>query len=90
MFKRGGIYLANLNPAKGFEPGKTRPVLVVQSDLLNSTEHKTVVVLPLTSQLVDEAFPLRFTINKQDNLNCCVIKLGLLIKKDYKQRCWCN
>ena len=34
-FQRAGIYLANLNPNKGNEPGKLRPVLVVQHDWLN-------------------------------------------------------
>ncbi|MCP5464500.1 MAG: type II toxin-antitoxin system PemK/MazF family toxin [Deltaproteobacteria bacterium] len=29
--KRGHLYLANLNPSKGTEAGKTRPVLVVQN-----------------------------------------------------------
>jgi len=33
--KRGWIYLADLNPRRGTEPGKTRPVLVLQTDMLN-------------------------------------------------------
>ena len=32
--KRGEIWLADLNPRRGTEPGKTRPVLVVQSQAL--------------------------------------------------------
>jgi len=31
------IYIANLGPEIGTEPRKTRPVLVVQTDLLNNT-----------------------------------------------------
>ena len=31
MTKRGEVWLANLNPRRGTEPGKTRPVLVVQA-----------------------------------------------------------
>ncbi len=46
ILERGGIYLANLNPAKHDEPGKIRPVLVIQTDALNQVEHPTVVVLP--------------------------------------------
>ncbi|MFN2427725.1 MAG: type II toxin-antitoxin system PemK/MazF family toxin, partial [Candidatus Binatia bacterium] len=37
--RRGVLYLADLSPRLGTEPGKTRPVLVVQTDLLNETGH---------------------------------------------------
>ena len=50
ILERGGIYLANLNPAKHDEPGKIRPVLVVQANALNQVDHPTVVVLPLTTR----------------------------------------
>ncbi|BBP45777.1 mRNA interferase [Thiosulfatimonas sediminis] len=66
--KRGGIYLANLNPAKGSEPGKVRPVLVIQNDWLNEVQHATVIVLPLTTVLVDDAEPLRFRLFARDKL----------------------
>ena len=32
IYKRGDIYLANLNPFKGSEQGGTRPVLVLQNN----------------------------------------------------------
>jgi len=66
--KRGGIYLANFNPSKGTEPGKIRPCLVIQTDLLNDEEHPSTTVLPLTTQLIDEAAPLRFRIEARDGL----------------------
>lgn len=65
---RGGVYLANLNPAKGTEPGKTRPCLVIQSDLLNQVGHTSTAVLPMTSQLIEDASPLRLTIVARDRL----------------------
>ena len=68
MFDRGGIYLAKLYPSKGHEPGKTRPVLVLQSNILNHIGHTTMIVLPLTTQLVDNAYPLRYFIAKRDKL----------------------
>jgi mRNA-degrading endonuclease toxin of MazEF toxin-antitoxin module len=34
MPERGEIWLANLNPRRGTEPGKTRPVLIVQAQAL--------------------------------------------------------
>lgn len=66
--EHGGIYLANMNPSKGHEPDKIRPVLVMQSNVLNQVEHPTIIILPLTSQLADNAFPLRFRIKQQQNL----------------------
>ena len=33
--KKWHVYLADLNPHMGTEPGKVRPVVVVQTDLLN-------------------------------------------------------
>lgn len=65
---RGGIYLANLNPSKGAEPGKVRPVLVMQNDWLNEVLHGTVIVLPLTTVLIDDAEPLRFRLNPREKL----------------------
>ena len=65
---RGGIYLANLNPSKGTEIGKIRPVLIIQSDSLNSINHTTVNILPLTTLLKDNTF-LRVRILKNGQLN---------------------
>lgn len=66
--KRGAIYLANFNPSKGTEPGKTRPCVVMQSDLLNEAGHPSTTVLPLTTQLLNEAAPLRFRVKARDAL----------------------
>lgn len=44
------IWLADMWPAKGTEPGKIRPVVVVQSDSLNPT-HQSTVVCPITSNV---------------------------------------
>ena len=68
LIQRGGIYLANMNPSKGVEPGKVRPVLVVQTDWLNEVNHSSVVILPLTTQLIDDAEPLRFRLNPREQL----------------------
>ncbi|MBD3754754.1 MAG: type II toxin-antitoxin system PemK/MazF family toxin [Gammaproteobacteria bacterium] len=65
---RGGIYLANLNPSKGSEPGKIRPVLVMQNDWLNEVNHPTVIILPLSTVLIDEAEPLRFRLTPREKL----------------------
>ena len=67
-YKRGGVYLVNLNPSKGTEPGKMRPCVVMQSDFLNAVEHPSTTVLPLTTQLIDDAEPLRFRLSSRDRL----------------------
>ncbi len=52
--QHGGLYLADLSPRYGTEPGKLRPVLVVQTDLLNETGHPSTWVLPCTTRLIGE------------------------------------
>jgi mRNA interferase MazF len=62
MRRRGEIWLADLNPRRGTEPGKTRPVLIVQAQALLDAEHPSTLVVPLTTRLVDAAEPLRIRI----------------------------
>ena len=52
--RRGVLYLADLNPRAGTEPGKVRPVLVIQTDLLNEAGHPSTWVLPCTTRLTGE------------------------------------
>ncbi len=48
---RGELWSADLSPRRGSEPGKVRPVVVVQSDLLNETGHPSTWILPCTTRL---------------------------------------
>ena len=48
--ERYGVYLADLDPTRGREIAKTRPVVVVSQDEMNRYLD-TVVVCPLTSSL---------------------------------------
>lgn len=66
--KKGEIWLANLNPSKGTEPGKTRPVLIVQDQTLLDIAHPSTLIIPLTTNLVKNAYPLRVRIKAQDKL----------------------
>jgi mRNA interferase MazF len=59
MPDRGEIWLADLDPRRGTEPGKTRPVLIVQSQALLDAGHPSTLVVPLTTTLVEDAEPLR-------------------------------
>jgi mRNA interferase MazF len=49
-FERYGIYRVDLNPTRGSEINKIRPVVIVSLDVLNEAL-ETVVVCPLTTKL---------------------------------------
>ena len=66
--KRGSIYLANFNPSRGTGPGKIRPCIVMQSNLLNEAGHPSTTVIPLTTQLIEDAAPLRYRVVARDAL----------------------
>ena len=68
--KRFEIWVADLNPQIGTEPGKTRPVLVVQTNLLNKLPHPSTIICPLTTNTQKESEILRVHIKKGTaNLN---------------------
>jgi mRNA interferase MazF len=64
----GEIWLADLNPRIGTESGKTRPVLILQNQVLLDIGHPSTVVLPLTTKLINDATPLRMRLNAQERL----------------------
>jgi mRNA interferase MazF len=65
MPDRGDVWLANLNPRRGTEPGKHRPVLIVQAQALLEANHPSTLVVPLTTNLIDDAEPLRIRVPAQ-------------------------
>ena len=60
-----GVYLADLNPRMGTEPGKVRLVVVVQTDLLNEI-HPSTIVCPMTTSILKEADILRVHLPKKE------------------------
>ena len=56
--KKFHIYIADLNPRQGTEAGKKRPVVVIQTDLLNN-EHPSTIILPVTTNVKKDASILR-------------------------------
>ncbi len=44
------IWISDMNPGMGTEPGKIRPVLIVQSDTLHQLGHISTIVCPISSQ----------------------------------------
>ncbi len=61
--KQYEIWIADLNPRFGTETGKTRPVAIIQTDLLN-TFHPSTIVCPLTTNVKPEAEILRIHLTK--------------------------
>lgn len=56
--------IEDLNPQIGTEPGKTRPVLTVQTNLLNIIPHPSIVVCPIATNEKMDSEILRVHINK--------------------------
>ena len=63
VYRRGDIYIANLNPFKGSEQGGTRPVLVLQNNDGNYF-CPTLIVAPLSSKLKKPNLPTHFLLKK--------------------------
>lgn len=57
MIERGGIYWVNLGEPHAHQPGKRRPVVVVQSDGYNASRLGTVVAAVITSNTSLAALP---------------------------------
>lgn len=62
--KRGYVYIINFNPQIKTKPGKLRPALVLQSDLVTEAGYPSTIVVPATTQLIDDPGILRLRINK--------------------------
>ncbi len=58
------IWIADLNPQIGTEAGKTRPVLIVQTNLLNKISHPSTVVCPITTNVQKDSDILRVHLKK--------------------------
>ena len=68
MIERGEVWLADLDPRRGTEPGKRRPVLVVQARSLLAAQHPSTLIVPLTTKLIDDAEPLRLRVPPSGSL----------------------
>jgi mRNA interferase MazF len=63
--KKFYIYWADLNPRIGTEPGKKRPVVVIQTNLLNNT-HPSTLVCPITTQVIEDVSILRVHLSENE------------------------
>jgi mRNA interferase MazF len=62
--KRGRLYIVDFNPRIKTKPGKLRPALVLQSDLVNEAGYPSTIVIPSTTRLVENAGILRYRLKK--------------------------
>lgn len=61
--KQFEIWIADLNPRMGTETGKVRPVIIVQTDLLNN-EHPSTIICPITTNVNSDSEILRVHLKK--------------------------
>lgn len=73
--RRGEVWVANLNPSRGGEIGKMRPVLVMQADKLTDIGTPMVVVLPMTTRVYSGFKRWRITVPARERLlkDCQVV-----------------
>jgi len=64
--KQYEIWIADLNPQIGTEPGKTRPVLIIQTNLLNQIPHPSTIICPITKNVKKDSDILRVHLKKGD------------------------
>jgi len=62
--RRGYLYVVNFNPRIRTKPGKLRPALVLQSDLVNEAGYPSTVVIPSTTNLIENPGLLRLHLPK--------------------------
>ncbi|KAF5057369.1 Endoribonuclease EndoA [anaerobic digester metagenome] len=64
QIKQFEVWIADLNPQIGTEPGKIRPVLIIQTNLLNKISHPSTIVCPITTKVENGADILRVHLKK--------------------------
>ena len=62
--KRGRLYVIDFNPRVRTKPGKLRPAVVLQSDIVNEAGYPSTIVIPTTTRLVESPGILRLRIRK--------------------------
>ncbi len=75
MMLRGEVWIANLNPGRGREIGKIRPVLIWQADELIAIGTPMVIILPMTTQVYPAYRHWRVSVKARDRLlkDCQVV-----------------
>ena len=64
VIERGHLYIVDFNPRVKTKPGKLRPAVVIQSDLVNEAGYPSTIVVPTTTRLVENPGILRLRIKQ--------------------------
>jgi len=88
--KQYEIWIADLEPRFGTESGKVRPVVVIQTDLLNN-HHPSTIVCPITTNVNPESEILRVHLNKGtanliENCDILIDQLRAIDNKRFSKR----
>jgi len=67
VYKRGDIVTINFNQKKGHKVRKIRPALIISADEENEILD-TIIVMPLSTKLIDDIKPYRVRITNRENL----------------------
>jgi len=91
---RGGVYLARLDPARGAEVGKLRPIVVLTDDTLLGVQPAHVFICPLSSRSEPAYEALHLALSARDNLrtnsfvlveHCRAVSVRRLLKERLAQ-----
>ena len=64
---KGEIWWASLPNPRGSEPGKTRPVLIIQADSINRSSIQTIICAIITSNVALANAPANILIEKSES-----------------------
>lgn len=62
--RRWHVYIVDLNPRVGSKPGKQRPGVAIQPTEFAAAGLESTVILPITTHLTEDAYPLRVRLPK--------------------------
>ena len=90
VIAQGDIVWVDFPPARGSEPAKARPAVVVQSDAFNRSQLQTVLVVPLTSNLDRAHLPGNVRLRARDRLTrasvASVVHVGVVDRAMLRRR----
>jgi len=87
VISQGDIYWIELNEPEGSEPGYKHPHVIVQNNLFNRSQIRTVLVCPLTSNLKRASAPGNVLLDKKESnlTKQCVVNVSQVFTVDKTQ-----
>jgi len=66
IVKRGELWWANFDPVKGSEQGGTRPVLIIQNNIINKYAPITIAA-PITGKIYSKVYPYNVLVTLKES-----------------------